>query len=180
MITAETVNIATHGQIGKKDIFWVVAGHQFKRPYKIPHDPKTFKQRTQRNKFYVVSQMWGQLTPQQKEEWEEKVLKTQYTMTAYNLFMRVKMKESFPMIKTIQKGSEPVTEGANVVVINAVDVSKSTVTCNFFLTGDYNNNANQYGIYRVRFGSSTQIIINARDGATLGNLRADWTVIEYV
>ena len=124
--------------------------------------------------------MWNALTPTEKKEWENKVLRTQYVMTAYNLFMRIKMKESFPMIKTIQKGSAVIADGANVVVITAVDVSKSTVTCNFFLTGDYNNNANQYGIYRIRFGSSTQIIINARDGATLGNLRADWTVIEYV
>ena len=179
-IIAENINLGLHGQVGKKTIYWVTKGVQFKRPYIVPFDPKTFAQRTQRNKFYIASQMWNALTPIEKEEWEEKVKKTQYIMTAYNLFIRTKIKEMKEMIKRIIKGSAAVTDGANVVVIPEIDLDKSVLHCNFFLTGDYNNNSNQYGIYRARFGSSTQIVINARDGAALGNLRADWTVIEYV
>lgn len=93
MITPENINLALHGQIGKIYIYWTVHGTQFKRPYKIPYDPKTESQITQREKFSAAAQTWNELTEEQKQEWEEKVKKRQVVMTAYNYYIQKKMLE---------------------------------------------------------------------------------------
>lgn len=180
MITAERVNFATHGQIGKENIFWVVAGRQFKRPYKIPYDPKTFKQRTQRNKFYVASQMWGKLTTEQKEEWEQKVLKTKYVMTAYNFFIRKKMKEIKQMVKRIIRGVVLLSDGLNVISIPEIDLEKSVLLYNSFLTGGTDSTTPQYGIPFATIYNSTTIRVMCKDPTPNNDIRVFYQVIEYV
>lgn len=180
MITAENINLATHGQIGKKDIFWVVAGQQFKRPYKIPFDPKTFKQRTQRNKFYVASQMWGKLTTEEKKEWEKKVLKTQYTMTAYNFYVRKKMKEIKQMVKKVTHGIEVLSDGANVITINEIQLDKTVLLYNCFVFGQATPTVEYYGIRNAYFSDSTHITVSCMDSQHVGDIRFNYSIIEYV
>ena len=179
-LLSENVNIATHGQVGKKYIYWVVAGEQFRRPYKIPADPKTFAQRTQRNKFIVASQMWVKLTAEEKQEWEEKVLRTQYTMTAYNFYIRKKIKEIKQMVKRIIRKTELLSDGVNVLTIPEIDVEKSALHYNCFLTGDFNDITKQYGIIRATIHSPTELRVHARDPNGIGDVRIRYQIIEYV
>jgi len=179
-IIAENVNVALHGQVGHNWIYWVVKGEQFKRPYKIPYDPKTFSQKTQRNKFYMVSQMWGELTPEEKAEWKEKVQKSQEVMTAYNYFMREKIKEIEPMIKRIIRKTELLSDGLNVLTITEIDPDKSVLFFNCFLAGNGLDPAKQYGIYRAVINSPTELRVHARDPGAIGDLRIHYQIVEYV
>ncbi len=180
-VTAEIVNIATHGQIGKEWIYFVRAGVQYKRPYVIPFDPKTFDQRTQRNKFYIASQMWKELTTEEKEEWKIKVEKTQYVMTAYNYFMSKTIKEIKSMIKQIIRKTELLVDGLNVLTLSsAVDVDKSVLFFNCFLAGNALDPLKQYGIYRATINSPTELRVHVRDPGALGDVRIHYQVVEYV
>jgi len=179
-LTAENTNFAVHGQIGKKYIYWTIAGYQFKRPYKIPFDPKTFDQRTQRNKFYVASQMWNKLTPEGKKEWDIKVKKTQYAMTGYNFFIRKKIKEIKQMVKKIISKTELLSDGVNVLTIPEIDTEKSVLHYNCFLCGDYNDSTKQYGIYRAVISGPTELKIHVRDPNGLGDIRIRYQIVEYV
>ena len=180
-VTAEIVNIATHGQIGKKWIYFVREGVQYKRPYVIPLDPKTSAQRTKLNKFYMASRMWNKLTTGEKEEWKIKVEKSQYVMTAYNYFIRHKIKEIKSMIKQIISKTELLSDGLNVLVVaGVVDVDKSILLYNCFLCGVSSDPAKQYGIYRAVLSGPSEIKVHVRDPDALGDIRIRYQIIEYV
>lgn len=179
-VLSENVNIATHGQVGKRYIYWVVAGEQFKRPYKIPADPKTFDQRTQRNKFIVAAQIWGNLTAEEKEEWKEKVLKTQYTMTAYNFFIKKKLKEIKKMVKKITHGIELLSNGWNVITIDEIQLDKTTLQYNCFMFGQADPALKIYGIRAAYFSDSTHISVYCMDTRAIGDIKLYYSITEYV
>jgi len=176
----ENVNIATHGQIGKKFIYWVASGEQFKRPYKIPYDPKTFDQRTQRNKFIVAVQEWNKLTPEEKEEWKKKVLKTQYIMTGYNFFIRKKIKEITQMVKKITNGKVTLADGVNVIPISEVDLEKTTLIYPTYAVGTAGVAPRQEGIKCAYFSDSTHITAEAYDSSGTANIQFCYQLVEYV
>ena len=179
-ILAENINLATRGQIGKKFIYWNIKGTQFKRIYKIPFDPLTFNQRTQRNKFYVTSQQWNKLTTEKKEEWEKKVQRSKYKMSAYNYFMRKKIKEILKMIKKITHGSETLSGGANVILISEIQLDKTTLNYNCYGFSYDKEGAEQIGITDAYFSDSTHITAHCLDTKLIGTVKIYYTIIEYV
>lgn len=179
-ISAENVNLATRGQIGKNTIYWYSKGIQYSRPYVIPFDPKSFNQRTQRNKFYVVSQKWGLLTTEEKQEWEEKVLRTKYKMTAYNYFVRENIKEISQMIKKITHGVETLSAGANVILIEEIQLDKTVLEYNCYAFAYDKEGAEQIGITDAYFSDSTHIIAHCLDTQVLGIVNLHYTIVEYV
>jgi len=180
MIIPETSNLALAGQIGKKFIYWNIRGEQFKRIYKIPFDPKTFEQRTHRNKFYVVSQMWGALTTEEKNEWKEKVKKTQYTMTAYNYFIREKIKEIKQMVKKITHGSATLADGLNVIPISPIELDKSVLHYNCYSAAIDEPTTIMRGITGAFFYDTTNIHAYCADVPPSGTIKIFYTIIEYV
>ena len=179
-ILAENVNLATRGQIGKKFIYWNIRGEQFRRPYVIPADPKTFNQRTQRNKFYVASQQWNKLTTEKKKEWEERVQRSKYKMSAYNYFMRKKIKEILKMIKKITHGSETLSDGANVILISEIQLDKTVLHYNCYAQATGKEGEEQSGIPDAYFSDSTHITAHCIDPTILGTVKLYYTIIEYV
>lgn len=179
-IIAEVVNVAIHGQIGKQFIYWVVAGQQYKRPYKIPYDPKTFDQRTQRNKFYIASQMWNELTTEEKKEWKEKVKKTQYVMTGYNYFIREKIKEMKPMIKKITHGSATLSDGLNVIPIATIDLEKTVLHYNCYLGAIDSPVTIMRGITAAYFQDANNIYAQCADLPASGTVKIFYTIIEFI
>lgn len=177
---AENVNLTLHGQIGKAWIYWYASGHQFKRPYKIPDDPKTFTQRTQRNKFYVVTQMWNELTTEEQTEWKNKVLKTQYTMTGYNYYIREKIKEITQMVKKITHGTQVLTDGLNVIVIDEIQLDKTSLNYNCYAVGVAGTNPRQEAIKSAWFYDSTHLHVDCMDSAGIGTVTIKYIIIEYV
>lgn len=175
-----TSALSINGQIGKKYIYWRSKGEQYQRPYVIPFDPKTFAQRTQRNKFYVASQSWHKLTPEEKAAWQDKVNRSKYVMTAYNYFMRKKIKEIKQMVKQIIRKTVLLVDGVNVLTIPKIDVEKSVIHYNCFLCGYYNDATKQYGIIRATINSPTELKIHVRDPNGLGDIRIRYQIIEYV
>lgn len=180
MNQAENANIAIHGQIGKEIIYWVSKGIQYKRIYKIPDDPKTFDQRTQRNKFYLATQTWNELTTEQKKDWDNKVKKTQYVMTGYNFFIQKKIKEITQMIKKVTHGSQLVSNGSNVITINEIQLDKTVLLYNCFVFGEATPTPKYYGIRSAYFSDSTHITVSVMDSENIGDITIFYTIIEYV
>lgn len=179
-IQAENVNLATKGQIGKKYIYWNIRGEQFKRAYKIPDDPKTFDQRTQRNKFYAASQMWRKLTAEQKKEWEKKVLKSQYVMTAYNFFIRKKIKEIKKMVKKVTHGSAVLSDGANVINIAEIQLDKTILIYNSFCFGSVGPPGRLEGILDAYFSDATHITAHCENEFSVGTITLHYSIVEFV
>lgn len=180
MILAENINIATHGQIGKNYIYWVSEGRQFKRVYKIPADPKTFKQRTQRNKFIVATQMWNALTTEQQKEWDEKVKKTQYIMTGYNYFIREKIKEITQMVKKITRDQVTVVDGINVIAIPEIDLEKTVLIYSAYGYAVPGVPVAREAIRCAFFSDSTHITISVSDTIPAVTVKFCYQIIEYV
>lgn len=179
-IQAENVNLATRGQIGKKTIYWFSKGIQFSRPYVIPFDPESFNQRTQRNKFYVASQIWNKLTTEKKLEWEIKVQKSKYKMSAYNYFMRKKIKEIEKMIKKITHGSQTLSDGVNVILIDEIQLDKTALMFNCYTLATGKEGVDQRGIPDAYFSDSTHITAHCVDPTGLGTVKIYYSIIEYV
>lgn len=179
-VIAENVNLQLHGQIGKQWIYWMSNNTQYKRIYKIPLDPKTFAQRTQRNKFFVASKMWLELTTEQKNTWEEKVKKRQVVMSGYNYYMQKKIKEIKQMIKKITHGNILISDGVNVITILEIDLDKTALNYNCFLAGDYQAPQNRFGIIRAFLDTPTTIKAIGVDPTPLGGLWFTYQIIEYV
>ena len=179
-ILAENINLATRGQIGKQFIYWNIAGEQFKRPYVIPFDPKTFDQRTQRNKFIVAVQRWNALTTEQKKEWEEKVKRTQYVMTGFNFFIKKNIKEITQMVKKVTNGKVTLVAGINVILISEIDLEKTTLIYPTYAVGTAGVSPRQEGIKCAYFSDSTHITAEAYDSAGTANIQFCYQIVEYV
>jgi hypothetical protein len=73
------------GTLGKKATAVERKGENFLREYVIPHDPKTPAQIKQRNKFTEANEAWRALSPEEKQEFNQRAKGTK--MYGYQLFI---------------------------------------------------------------------------------------------
>lgn len=88
------IGTRTHGQLGKRYVYYVVKGKQLKRRYNVQHNlthPNVI--RTNEN-FRKAYWSWGTLSPGEKENWKRQ---NQYnpTMSGHNYFISQYLKKYF-------------------------------------------------------------------------------------
>lgn len=150
------------------------------RPFYVPVQPGTIDQQLRWDRFTVGVSAWQNYSQAQKEVWNKKVSRLAYAMTGFNLFMSFILRGKLDMIKSIQKGAVLLNNGDNAITINVVNLDKSVVLINTFLTSFYDTSIKSYGITGAGFTDSTHILIQAIKVNVTVDLYGYYQVIEFL
>lgn len=174
-------SIRASGQVGKTWIYFFSHGEQHRRPYKIPFDPLTPRQLSKRAFFKHGMEYWGNLSPGEKNFYNEKALVSGKPQMGFNYFLGLWLRGEIvaEIIKSVQCDFVAVVDGNNNVNISEVAPAKSVlkVCCNSFSIGG--SMADAFFVEGIRFIDSTTIRIAVHKGANIGAVRVGWQVIEY-
>lgn len=189
-ILPEKTNLKLSGQIAKQWIYWdsnkklfgvytPTLPNIYKRPYKIPYDPKTINQRKRRATFYYWSQKWHELTEEQQEEYNQEAKNKRLKMTGYNYYMSLKLKEVPIMVKTIQNGTATLDEGIHEIEISEIDADRSIILVNSYGADFGLLGGNERYVVGGRIKDSTHIEIETTVGFGEDDVKVYWQVVEF-
>lgn len=182
MASLDQCNLTIIGKLGG-EVYYESRqyGHlqRLKRSYFIPVQPGTFHQTQRWLLFSAGAREWGHKSSAEKKVYEDQRKYLNLCMTGYNYFMSIVLKGGARMIQRILRGSQVVVHGNNNITIPAVDMSKSCLFYNAFLSAYDTPTLSAYGIEGAQITTSTNIFVKAWDTAPVGNLIFAWQIVEF-
>lgn len=174
-------DITARGQIGKTWIYYVVNGYQRRRAYVVPTDPQSPRQLSKRAFWRNGGVWWANESQSFRDNYKTTVKNLSLAMTGRDLFMQDWTKGVYvtEVIKSIQRGNVPLVNGANDVTITAVEMAKSIVNINSYLTSDSAGANSRMGCIGGILTSSTNLRIFAVKEASATTPRGIYEVIEF-
>lgn len=95
--------IAVSGDIGPLTVYTDRFGKKVAYPKSPPKEPASPLQIQQRNRFRAAQAEYTSLDAQEKKDYETLTLRASLPMTGQNLFIHVALRDSFELLKTLQR-----------------------------------------------------------------------------
>ena len=182
-INNHNINLRIIGKIAN-DVYYESRQYgplkKLKRSYFIPIQPGTFLQSQRWLLFSAGVREWHFKSSADKKQLDGQCSHQGLCMSGFNFFLRQVLKGEIKMIQRILSGTAGLIDGYNFITIPEVDLTKSFLSYNSYMTNVDTSNNYLYGVMSAVIASSTSIVVLAKDEASRGGLSFAWQIIEFV